>query len=390
MNIFKYLIYIAILLTLRPAIAADGELLVKGQASCWGNYSSGALYPLQLGGRYIPQLNGRRTIGGKTADFEASLHLNAGFSAQPFDSAESRGDIKPYRLWLRYSAPRFEIRLGLQKINFGSALLLRPLMWFDAADPRDPLQLTDGAWGLLGRYYFLNNATLWLWLLRPAEQLRSWELMPSNRSHPEWGGRIQYPLPGGEIGLSGHLRTADGRALAGEAAPAGEAWTQRDVLAEISESRIGLDAKWDWLVGLWFEGAWIRSGHSPAPLRNETLLTIGSDYTFGIGNGLHLLCENLWFAAGPEGPGLDGARALAGLSLTYPLSLFDQLSAILYADWDEQELYRFASWRRQYDNLAINLMAWWNPERLLLPGHSGEGGAAFAGRGGQIMLIYNH
>jgi hypothetical protein len=72
-----------------------------------------------------------------------------------FNSFSSNGDIKPYRLWARYSTSQLEIRAGLQKINFGSANILRPLMWFDQMDPRDPLQLTDGVWGILGRYYTL-------------------------------------------------------------------------------------------------------------------------------------------------------------------------------------------------------------------------------------------
>lgn len=35
-------------------------------------------------------------------------------------------------------------------------------MRFDQVDPRDPLKLTDGVRGLLGRYCFLNNADIWL------------------------------------------------------------------------------------------------------------------------------------------------------------------------------------------------------------------------------------
>ena len=68
------------------------------------------------------------------------------------DSTDFR--FKPYRLWLRYSTSHLEIRAGLQKINFGSSNILRPLMWFDKMDFRDPLMLTDGVYALLGRYYF--------------------------------------------------------------------------------------------------------------------------------------------------------------------------------------------------------------------------------------------
>ena len=52
----------------------------------------------------------------------------------------------PTAAWLRLSTSRFEARVGLQKINFGSATLFRPLMWFDSLDPRDPLQITDGVY----------------------------------------------------------------------------------------------------------------------------------------------------------------------------------------------------------------------------------------------------
>ena len=64
---------------------------------------------------------------------------------------------------------------GLQKINFGSAVLLRPLMWFDSLDPRDPLQLTDGVYAVLLRYYFPNNANLWAWALYGNDSPKGWE-----------------------------------------------------------------------------------------------------------------------------------------------------------------------------------------------------------------------
>jgi len=35
-----------------------------------------------------------------------------------------------YRGWIRYSGSQFEARVGLQKINFGPAQLLRSLKWF--------------------------------------------------------------------------------------------------------------------------------------------------------------------------------------------------------------------------------------------------------------------
>ena len=61
-----------------------------------------------------------------------------------------------------------ENRLGLQKIDFGSALLIRPLQWFNQIDPRDPLRLTNGVYGILFRQYFNDNSNIWLWNWIPA------------------------------------------------------------------------------------------------------------------------------------------------------------------------------------------------------------------------------
>ena len=45
---------------------------------------------------------------------------------------------EPYRLWLRYSIYLIEARLGLQKIAFGPAMVLRSLAWFFTMDPKYP------------------------------------------------------------------------------------------------------------------------------------------------------------------------------------------------------------------------------------------------------------
>lgn len=121
--------------------------------------------------------------------------------------------------------------------------MIRPLMWFDKIDPRDPLQLTDGVWGILGRYYFLNNANLWGWVLYGNEDAKTWEIGNTSQRQPEWGGRFQTPVPRGEMGLSFHHRLSDTINL--------------DTLISLNdlvpENRIGLDGKWDVGVGLWFE-----------------------------------------------------------------------------------------------------------------------------------------
>ena len=110
---------------------------------------------------------------------------------------------------MKFSGDQFEVRAGLQKINFGSASMLRPLMWFDQIDPRDPLQLTDGVYVLLGRYYFLNNANIWVWALYGNDSRKGWEQIPSLKKVPEFGGRLQLPVSHGELGTTYHYRVAD-------------------------------------------------------------------------------------------------------------------------------------------------------------------------------------
>jgi len=76
------------------------------------------------------------------------------------------------------STSRFEARIGLQKVSFGSAALFRPMMWFDSMDPRDPLQLTDGVYALLLRYYTKGNASFWAWTMYGNDARRGFDLAP--------------------------------------------------------------------------------------------------------------------------------------------------------------------------------------------------------------------
>jgi hypothetical protein len=134
---------------------AQDTLIFKGQLSAYTHYNPTNELQLWTGGRYIPQLNYIINLPQKNLiDFEASANIYGNVGMEPFSQFETDGNLKPYRAWARYSGKQFELRMGLQKINFGSAMMLRPLMWFDQVDPRDPLQLTDGVWGLLGKVLF--------------------------------------------------------------------------------------------------------------------------------------------------------------------------------------------------------------------------------------------
>ena len=208
-------------------------LIFSGQLSAWGIYNQGNSLPVYSSGRYIPTLNyAIKLQNNRQFDFEGSANGFGVLGIHPFDETHSESSLLPYRAWARYSARHLELRAGLQKINFGSATLLRPLMWFDQLDPRDPLQLTNGVWGVLGRYYFLNNANLWLWSLYGNNKPRPWDMDLTNPDHPEFGGRFQSPVPKGEVGITFNHRVTDYR---------GSELSIPDY-NEVSENRIGLAA----------------------------------------------------------------------------------------------------------------------------------------------------
>ena len=263
------------------------ELKFSGQLSAWAHVNANNPYPFYIGGRYIPKLNYKIPLKKtRLIDFEVSANIYGYAGIHFFDSATVDGNISPYRVWGRYSTKQFEFRAGLQKIDFGTAKILRALRWFDEIDPRDPLQLTDGVWGGLVRYYFLNNTNIWFWGLYGTDQPKGLELIGSNSSFPEFGGRLQTPIPGGEAGIAYHHRVADSQNL-NEAVPS---------YNEIPENRIGLDAKWDLLVGLWFEAAWVTKNKEMAEFTNQEIFTLGTDYTFGIGGGLNVTLEHMLLA----------------------------------------------------------------------------------------------
>lgn len=352
----------------------------SGQASVWTNINPGNQKPVWAGVRYIPQANyDIPQKNSKLIDFEVSANI---FGSTNFGSSSSRstdGQIKPYRVWGRYSGKQFEMRLGLQKINFGSAAMLRPLMWFDRMDPRDPLQLTDGVWGILGRYYFLNNANLWVWGLYGNDEPKTWEVGPTAARTPEWGGRLQIPVWRGEAAFSAHHRQVDTQSFA----------PFTTGLSKIPETRIGFDTKWDLEVGLWLEASLISKQRDFGTLTHQHMVTTGVDYTFGIGNGLNAMIEHLWFAPGRELFDWVESVNFTAFSASYPLSIFANINAIVYYDWKNNQSYNFINIKQDYRKITFYLMGFWNPDTIQLPQQAGSGNL-FAGRGIQLMLVYNH
>ncbi len=355
-------------------------LKFKGQLSTWAHFNPDNPYPLYLGGRYIPQLNYEIQLpNSKLIDFELSANLYGDAGIHFFDSAYVDGNITPYRAWGRYSTEQLEIRVGLQKIDFGTAVMMRALRWFDQVDPRDPLRLTEGVWAALGRYYFLNNMNIWLWGLYGNKNLKGLEVIKTNTSYPEFGGRFQSPVPRGEAAISYHHRIADSRdfnAMIPE-------------FSKIQENRIGLDAKWDLIVGLWLEAAWVNKKEEIGIFKNQEAFTLGTDYTFNVGSGLFVTLEHMLIAFDEKAFEFSSTTNFTGLSINYPIGMFDNISAIFYYDWNNNEVYNFINWFRQFDRTTFYIMAYWNPKNNQMP-TMGTAENLYGGMGLQVMFVFNH
>lgn len=342
---------------------------------------------LFLGGRYLPRLSLSKVVDStKLLDIELSANANGSLSTLPFDTLVDRGQLTPYRAWVRYSGPQFELRAGLQKIDFGSAMLLRPIQWFNQIDPRDPLQLTNGVYGLLGKYYFLNNANIWLWGLYGNEKTRGFDVVKTRKDIPEYGGRFQYPIGPGELAVTYHHRVAESKDL-----------LVYPSFNQIPEDRIGLDGKWDVGIGLWFEATYSYKqkglnalvGLDLPSLTHQSMFNVGADYTFAIGNGMNVITEHFLISYDSRAFEFQNPGQLTALMINYPLGLYDQLAVMTYMNWANNDPIFLLNFQHQFKYLSSYILAYYNPE-------SAQGIQendlvnTFSGPGIRLMLVYNH
>jgi len=196
---------------------------------------------------------------------------------------------------------------------------------------------------------------------------------------PEFGGRIQIPVLKGEAAFSCHFRQTDTRMLLDS--------IQGN--SNTPEQRFGLDGKWDIGPGIWFESSWFHKSRNTGVFTNQEILTAGTDYTFGIGNGLNVVFEHMIYAYGEKAFDFNERLSFSGITLSYPLNLNNQLNAVFYHDWTHNTLYNFVNWKHQFNRVALYFMAYWNPEDYRLPLQNAKNNLT-SGKGIQIMLVFNH
>ena len=351
----------------------------KGQISLQSNVNFENDYKYFLGGRYLPELEYSKEIDSVSS---ITILSSANFSASKFFNALGKNlnyeDYDFYRLWIRYINKNIEYRLGLQKIDFGSALLIRPLQWFNQIDPRDPLGLTNGVYGFLIRYYFKDNSNIWFWSLLGNNERRGLDFLNSNKNKPEFGARFQKIIPNGEIAISYHYRK-----------------TTFDQLKLINpyqinpEQRIGLDVKWDIGIGLWFEASYIERMKKIGPYSNQGLFLVGSDYTFNIGNGLNLIGEHFINFLGEKNIS-EESSSISATSISYPISFIGSLNAFYYRQWKNNKNTFAVNYQHNFNKITAYLIATYNPRLNEESFFENEILNTFVGPSFQLLLTYNH
>jgi hypothetical protein len=355
----------------------------QGQFSMVGDMrKTGDGYISQIGLRYIPTWSLTVPWPNALFDTEISFNFNGLYKRKHSGGKTTDSDISPYRFWIRRSTDKLELRAGLQKITFGTARLFRPLMWFDKLDPRDPLQITDGVWGLRVTHDFDNNASAWLWGLLWNNEPKGWELIPTKKNNIEFGGRFQIPIWQGEIGFSGHNRIISRNDL--------PSFLEINTMSKATpEVKVALDGYFDIGIGLWFESSVVHADYGADFPNWQSFLTIGGDYTFGIGNGVTITGEHFIYSTNDKPFTTNDDTQLTGIMAMSPLSLFDQVSGMLFYNWDAELAYFFISWQRTYDDWTINLNTFFSSNSDK-PFSLNQSISDFSNRGIQLMLIFNH
>ncbi len=317
---------------------------------------------------YIPTLSLARELPSDNL-IDLEWAYRAGWATTGLDTTGSTTTFgRHHRLWARYSSPALEVRLGLQKIAFGPAQILRPLAWFDNIDPEDPTNQTDGVNALRLRFFPTANLALWTWIVISDQ----WEYYSP-------GIRLEATLPLGELGLTWYDQRQAGFHSLGQM-PVAPLWGH--------DRRLGLDLRYDGVIGLWTEGFLVLPSESPQNPGRQKFILLGGDYTLSIGNGLYIMMEQLWLPASNDSAA--GGQQLAAFLASWSMGMFDQLMVILYRDWDNSRTYSYFRWARLYDHISLNIMLSLNPRRsdyginILDPNLAGFGTSL------NFMVVYNH
>ena len=352
------------------AITFAQPFSLKGQF--WGNTLHGndppadqSSFVTDLG--YIPMLSLSRDLSiNRFVDLEWSYRMQ--YRMYEEDVVFSN---KPYRQWLRYSSDQIEARLGLQKIAFGPAMVLRSLAWFDTIDPKDPTGQTDAVEAFRLRLFPTSSLALWLWSINNDQDTLS------------YGGRAELSASIGEWGLTYYQ----------DPTKLGQSVGQFPIFISGPHQRAAIDYRYDGYFGFWFEGVGIFADRKQdVELNRFTLFTLGADYTIPVGPGLLIMAETMRINSSSTAKESSTEQTYTALMASLPINMLHQLMFIAQIDWDNSHMYNYLRWGITYDHFSLNFILSISPKRgdYEIAKEDLPKTVAGFGTGLQFMLIYNH
>ncbi|MDP8220671.1 MAG: hypothetical protein P9X26_04950 [Candidatus Stygibacter frigidus] len=347
----RSIILVIMILSIMPLMSWDIQhgIYISSQYLRSSEHDQGDFYL-----EYYPSVQ-KQFLQSGNITLDSNLELMSRGEAKVINNdVESACEFDVYRFWLRSSAEQSEFRIGLQKINFGPARYLRSLQWFDRIDPLDPRQQTEGVWGMLMRYYSLDNSNYWFWVLYDESELKGAELVESRDKSIEMGGRLQLSILGGDIGFSYHNRGVKNPGIDAR---------ESELFVDSEERRFGFDGSWDIGIGLWQETSIsIYDGVDNLPLYAE-FYTLGADYTFELGNGLHILAEHQYIRTEDRFWDKTGEQKnMSLLTADYPIGLYDSIMGLVSYDHQDENMYYYLSYTRVYDYVSLYFNLSYKPE----------------------------
>jgi len=300
---------------------------------------------------YIPELS---ISAGSNLDFEWSRKITYAYS-ESLDFNKN----KNYRLWIRYTKPKYDFRIGLQKISFGAASFLRPLNWFDTIDFTSTTEQTDAVKAIRGQFFPTHSSVFLIWCI--------------DDDKISCGSRLEFIKNSGSFGLSYYSDQNDFPHEVFKIPQILE--NQPTILFPGKNHRLGFDYRYDGGMGLWLESSTILSSINDITLNRFDMLTAGVDYTLPVLNGLLLTSESMYFSVLSDDTWILH-QTTSSFIASMPIGMLNDLMYITIKDWETKDTYNVFRWSTTFDYFSINCMASINPSGVQ--------------DNFKIMLIYNH
>ncbi len=219
-------------------------------------------------------------------------------------------DAELFRGWVRYEKGNFKIRGGRQQILFGAAALFRPLGFFDTRIISGIIPLTRGVDSLRSTYFLSDTSSIQGWAVNAKSGQRA---IVGLRGEANFG-----PIEAGAV-LQYHPKT------------------DLPFLADFNLEmfQLGYHLKGEHVIGYWNETRLDFQQDQPGdPMRFDTVF--GVDYTFDVGQGLHVLLEYFFRTQEPGFTNIDPKQErtlqVMGLQLDQPVGIDIVWRAFFFVD----------------------------------------------------------